>query len=655
VSATSATAPPTAGPQRSPQPRQPTWLPFAIAAVAVVGLALLAGDAGMHKAGLDGFLRASWGTLRATAAAVVLFGVCGYGVVRMWLPDGLRRHEPLWILPVGACVSSLSLTVLGYAYVPFWLSLPLVLAAAAGLAAYAHRRRGWTPRPGASAGWPAFAALMVACVALVPMFVAGAPTVIGPGSDAHMAAGTGEYLRHSHPTGFDASGPVDRVPLLWRSKPPIYYALGAVATLSGLETWQALAPLAALMLALASVGFFLVARELLGAGLAAGVGALAVVGLDRMVLHTVMTPYFNQTWGFATLPFALALSWWAVRHRSVAAAGLLALFLALGAFAYPLALPIPLAALGVFALADLLRRRREGRPLGLPHVPGGRRALIVAVPLALALAIPAWGVLEKARRAAEVVLNPNASLAGWGGDVFDFFPTQHFLAIPFETAWWVAAAGILGLAVFALARVERALAAGMAVTIGAFLLAAFSFRQRDFGYYLEFKTLAFVAPLLLACAAAGAGRLGRVGLGLLAALVLAAAVSGRQEVVNTGHHLRAEVTELREWDDSLPPDASVRLDMFPPDQLWAGYMLSGQPLCSQTPLLNTAYPRVPLSRRADYVLVSRFQEYRQGGKPVDALGAPVRENQIFRLYRARPGIPGPDRCSRRMEENEFAL
>ena len=46
------------------------------------------------------------------------------------------------------------------------------------------------------------------------------------------------------------------------------------------------------------------------------VTAVGLVGLSRMVLHTVMHPYFNQTWGFMTMPFVMVLSWWAVTRRS---------------------------------------------------------------------------------------------------------------------------------------------------------------------------------------------------------------------------------------------------------------------------------------------------------------------------------------------------
>ena len=81
------------------------------------------------------------------------------------------------------------------------------------------------------------------------------------------------------------------------SKPPVYYGLAGVSTLSGLETYEVLAPVAALLLAMAALGLFLVATELLGGGTLAGPVAMGLAGLDRMVLHTALHPYFNQSGG----------------------------------------------------------------------------------------------------------------------------------------------------------------------------------------------------------------------------------------------------------------------------------------------------------------------------------------------------------------------
>ena len=45
------------------------------------------------------------GTVRAVAGTVVLFGIGGFGLVRLLLPAPLRRHELLWVLPAGGCAT----------------------------------------------------------------------------------------------------------------------------------------------------------------------------------------------------------------------------------------------------------------------------------------------------------------------------------------------------------------------------------------------------------------------------------------------------------------------------------------------------------------------------------------------------------------------
>ena len=120
-------------------------------------------------------------------------------------------------------------------------------------------------------------------------------------------------------------------------------------------------------------------------------------------------------------------------------------------------------------------------------------------------------------------------------------------------------------------------------------------------------------------------------------------VGARDEIVGTGKQLPDTTIAVQSWSRALPAGASVRLDMWAPDQLWAAYMLSRQRVCSQAPLFGTDYPRVRISRRADYVLVDRRLL-----KPVDAVGPPLRKNVEWALYRMSPTVPGPDRCSQRM-------
>jgi disulfide bond formation protein DsbB len=588
--------------------------------------------------------------LRVFGAALVLFGVTGLGVTRLALPTFLRRHEPLWILPTGAASSALALSVLGYAHVPFAVSLTVVLLAGVALSVHAVRTRGLPERPTAASGWALYACALLVCVALVPYFRAGFPTVVGEGSDAHLAAGTGHFLEHHPPTAIAPEEPVDRVPLVWRSKPPIYYDLAGVSTLSGLETYETLAPVAALLLGLAALGLFLVATELLGAGTLAGLAAMGLAGLDRMVLHTGLHPYFNQTWGYFAFGFALVLSWWAVARRAEPGGRgglvLLALFLFVVATAYPLALPIPMTALVVAWWLDRRARRRRGEPvhsLSPKRFWRGPRSLVWMVPLGVLLAIPALGVLEKLL-SASAVLAPNKSLISWGGDLQQFIPLYQFFSLPTEAFSGLLIVAMLVLAWRTLRRLERPLAWGLGAVLIGGLFFADQFKHRDYGFYFHFKIMAFVGPLIVVLAAVALARHRRAGTAILAVWLVGALVAAGQELRVTNYQLSPDTIELRGWAAALPAGASIRLDMWPPRQLWAQYMLAARPTCSQAPLLDTDYPRVPVSRRADYIVAAAGRP-----KPADAApGPPLRTNGAWRLYRMRPDVPGAENCSQRM-------
>jgi len=540
-------------------------------------------------------------------------------------------------MPVGACAVALAMTMLGFADVPFKVALATTIALGVAVGIVAARHRGLAPRGLGSMPWPAYVAILCAAIALIPLFRAGFATVEGYGQDAHLAVGTAQFLQHHYPTGVDIREPVDRVPLVWRSKQPIYYVLASAASLSGLEPYQAISTMQAVMLALALLGFFLIARELLGAPLWAAACAMGLVGVDRMVLHTVMHPYYNQTWGFFAMPFAIVLAWWAVRERRTRGALLLlALFLAICFFAYPLALPLPLLALGIFLWPE-----RQALKERIWH---GRRSLLRIVPVVLILSVPIFGAVEKVQSATQVVFNPFRSLGQWGGDLTGYYPEDQFFA---QRTWWL----LILVSPILIYGVRRALRDRDPLVRRAFLavfaFAAFFavyFRLRRYGWYFHFKTLAYVAPLFLTAAVVGLSRLrGRRG-PVLVALLLALAISPvRQELATTYDELPKTVLALRTVDAQLPPGKSVRLDVDPGKQPWVAYMLAGQPLCSQLPLLHTSYPHVPTSRKADYILVAR-------GRPVpaDALGPPVRLLQDFTLYRENPRVPGPDRCSQKM-------
>ncbi len=406
-------------------------------------------------------------TLRGLVATAVVFGLSGFGLVRLLLPQPLRRYEPLWVLPTGACVAGLALTALGFAAVPYPVSLPIVLVAGAAVGVYAVRRLGWPEFDWRRLAWPIFIAGVLTCVVLIQMALRqhyAAPT--GNGSDAIMAAGTAQFLKHTYPTGVNLSQPVNQMWPTWQSKYPIYYAFAAVSSVSGLATWQVFPILAAAMLGLTAVGFFLVAREVFRAPVAIAAAAMAFAALDREALATILHPYFNQTWGFFAMPFTLALGWWVVqpglgRRQRQGTAALFALFVIVLAFAYPLALPIPAVPIVVFVWYEWRRKIRAGEPVfRFRDLYQGRRSLLWMVPLAALLAVPAAGVIDKAVTAAEV-LEPGHSLKGWAADLLGYVPFNYFLSLPRSWPFLILVAVIAYLAVRGLAGQPPALAWGL--------------------------------------------------------------------------------------------------------------------------------------------------------------------------------------------------
>jgi|GEM_PF-2514053 len=626
------------------------WVALAAASLSAVALARSTGVVG--KGGLNEVMRAG-------AATVAVFGLAGFGPARLLLPSSLRRFELLWVLPVGAVATALELTVLTYAHVPFDAALPIVLAGSAALAAFALRSdpgllAARSTPPGA-ASWrtllvPLYIALLITMVALLPMFRAGFATVIGNGSDAHLAVGTGMFLQDNRAGTVNVDEPVDKVPLVWNSKPPIYLAFGAVATVAGMAPYAVIATMAGVLLALAALGFWLLARELLGAGAWAAAAVMALIGLNRMALFTAMHPYFNQIWGFMAMPFTIVLAWHVVRRGTLGGWILLGSFLALLGFAYPLALPVPLMSILVFMAFE--RRRRGLRLIARPRLRS-RRDLIWIVPLALLLLTgPVKGVFEKAGSVLHLV-NYGGSLANWGGDLPGFIPERYFLGLGNAGSTVIALALLIAGLVIGLRHAARDVRWGLGIVLVFGVMAALFFRPREYGWYFHFKALAFVAPIGIAIAAVGLARLRHVWVSALALILVigAARASAAEEIGQTFDQLPKNLLELRTVDERLPADASLRLDI-PADgrMLWAGIMLGGQPLCSQKPVLETSYPHVPVSRAADYVLVD--DDWRA---PFDAVGPPVMTLDRYRVFRLRPGLPGGDRCSREMVQNVETL
>jgi hypothetical protein len=264
------------------------------------------------------------------------------------------------------------------------------------------------------------------------------------------------------------------------------------------------------------------------------------------------------------------------------------------------------------------------------------------VPLAFVLAVPLVGVVEKSVSAYGPVLDVNRSLLVWAGDLPTPLPGHWYFGLSFTEGWRLAAVAIGACAVLALLRRPRALGWTLAVVMLFGALAVLDFHSRRYGGYFEFKVVTFTVPLVIVCAIVAVSRWRLVGPLLIAAYLFTAYKSTVQELTPVTNELPRTLIALRSWDKALPANQSIRLDMNPPLQLWVAHMLSDHRLCSQRPLLDTPYPRVPIARRAQYVLVAYDLL-----KPFDAVGQPLRSNEEFTLYRLRPGLPGgPDTCSR---------
>jgi hypothetical protein len=611
------------------------WLPWAVALAAAALAALWLA----HDAGVVG-VSAAPVVVRVGLATVAVFLVCGYAPAILLTPAALRAWWPLLVLPLGAVTSGLALTVLGFAAVPFHVALPLTLVAGIVLAARVKPPgiEGDEASLGTFAGLVCVAALIVA-IALVPTFRSGLATVTGFGSDAHLVAGSATFLQHNYPASTNIAYPADQVPPLWRSKFPIYYALAAVSSVAGVEPWQALMTVAAILLALTGIGFFLLARRGFEAPVGVAATAMAVAVLDRRVFHLALHPYYNQLWGMLTLPFTVLAAYLYALTPSRRALGMFVAFGVVGAFAYPLMLPFPLlAGAGFWLLAG--RRLRPPRP--------SRRALVWVVPLALILIVPIAGVIQKVWQAVTLLVNPGNSLIGWQGDLQHYPPVGEFFAIFPNALSGALVAVVLVLAFAGLWRAPRVLGRSLIVTLTLALAFALYFREVRYGQYFYFKVLSFAAPQLLVAAVALLGawatkaRATAARLGALAALVafvFSALLSARSEIRTDYDQLSPETIQLRDWAAALPPGASIRLDTPRPSQLWDAYMLSSHPLGSQDPITN--YPHVPVSTGADYVLDQPLLP-----PPVGAVGRPIDRNAGYRLWRLH--VSAPDHTSRRM-------
>ena len=226
------------------------------------------------------------------------------------------------------------------------VSLTVVLSAGAG-AALAVRRRAGPARAGGAdlrrAGgrqhtlaWPAYLAALLVALLLVPVFQTGFASVPGQNPDGMLGVGVAELLQNTHPRGSNIELPIDSMPLVWRSKYPIYYVLAATSTLSGLEPIKVFAAEAAALAALTAIAFMLLAIYGLRAGPRAGLLVMTVIGFDALIAHLATHPYHNQLWGTLALPMILLFGLRFAEERRRRDAALLTLFGAVGLSAYPL-------------------------------------------------------------------------------------------------------------------------------------------------------------------------------------------------------------------------------------------------------------------------------------------------------------------------------
>ncbi len=622
------------------------WWPVAAAALGLVALA-----AWEHAEFSAGASRAAGDAVRGALACGALFGACGYALARLCVPPELRPHGPLIVFPVGAAVSAIVLAALGLAHVPFGVSLPLVLAMGAASGIAVRLRLGPWRVAGAGLLRPAYVAAVVAVVALSPVWRTGFSTVVGQNGDVVLAVGSAQLVKEAPPTAIRPEMPIDRIPLVWRSKYPIFYSLAAVSELSGLSVVATFPLVAAALLAMASFGFFLFARYALRAPPWAALAVMAAVGLGRLPLHIADHPFYNELWALFALPFILTAGAAFLRAPSGASLALLAVFGAIGTFAYPLMLPFPILFLAVWAW----RERAHLRPF-LRRPDGSAWVWVPATVAGLAvLAVLIRGVVEKAASAA-VALSPWGDLSAWSGPGL-----RH---LPFHRAFGLLDPGGAVLVGLLLAVLLAAAAWGVwrsapdarvpfAVTLVAGLAAAAYLDHRTQAELFYFKAMGMLAPLVVTAAVVGLADvvrrrppLGVAAAAAAAALVVVAATSTRRELIGTDDYASRYVLEIHDWARALPADASVRIDIGPGGhQLWADYMLSPRRVCALRPLVGF-FPYAQPGRKADYILTLSEQR-----RPADAAGAPVFANEQFRMWRMRAGVPGPDVCTPRMTDS----
>jgi len=608
-------------------------------AVSFAGRAPLLSVAGMLALGLAVGLASGadhigpWPYIgRGAVAGTILFGVCGAAAAARLTPAPLLPVWPLLALPAGAVLSSLTLTVFGFAAVPLKVSLWLTLAL--GIAAWWRFARGRMPRVELRVLVPwAVAGLLVFLIATIPAWRLNETTVFGENPDAHQVVGSAVLFQNAPAWATRPGLPVNVVPSAWRFRYPILYALAGTSNLAKFDPVFVFPAMSGLLVMLAALGFGALVVLWLKVPLAGAPWVALAIPLSALTLHIAWHPYYNQLWGLALLPWTLAFGWWAVRERSRPAGVAFGGGLLLLGLAYPVAVLYP-----VLLVAGLWWAHRLGRPR-IPR-PRGRLAWTATVVVGLALFGPLLGAGYKLYEGVRQLLDLRADL--WGGDIFEFTPLNAFVGTELGVFGLLA---VLAVAAVAVARtVARREALALLALLGVSVLFAVRLRISDRGQYMDFKHLGYVGALVLALAAGGLvlalvsrRRVLMAGAAALAVAWTVPAVLNVRDVAEaTPEQVTADMLRLREWARALPAGASIRVDIPPSgNQLWAQYFLAGKRLGSPYPTAGATYAYMPFSVAGDYVLHPRVLpggETDPWPQPRHSTGV-VRESYSFVLRR----------------------
>ncbi len=571
--------------------------------------------------------------LRACAAAVLLFAVCGLAPARLLAPPELRRWAPLLAIPLGACVAGLALALLGALEVPLEASLVVVLAAGVGAAlwtggsdvALAARLR--------QLAGPALIAALVVAVLVAPLIRTGSlASVVGGNGDAHLATGVAELLQQAPPGAERVQLPIDHMPSVWNSRYPMIYVLAATSQLSGLDPIVVLTPLSAVLMAGVAIGLFLIGLLLLGAGPRGSLLVMAMGGLGTGAMSVVYEPFYNLQWALLTLPLVLLAGWYHLRDPRPRTLALFGIAAVSSVLAYPLLFPF--VALFLAAVAWRARDRRR-KWLPVRRLPRRRwvRALLVLPALFVALvALLLVAAAAQKMISALIALAPGGDLSEWHTPGDPFPPLYDRFGLPESLA--VAVVLLFGLAAVGLWKAPKAARAPFGVLFGALLLTVSYMRLRDGTQLFYLRAVSILGPLTLAFAGAGIAWLVRArsrrmlpGLAVAAVALALVGFASAQRAHYTVPSVDRELWQVRDWGKRLPPGSSVRVDIRPYGaQQWAGYMLAPHPLTALDPL-RKFFPYPPVGRRADYLITNRYFSSR------DVEGAP-----LFREPRASPSI-----------------